>query len=126
MAFIRFESSPGELMQLDQGHFGTLSYGNTKRKLYCLSVIECYSRMLYLEFSHSMKQASLHQLLFNAFRYFGGSPEQVVVDNMLTAVTERIGSVVHFNDAFLDFLRPFKIVPYASNIRAPYEKGKVE
>lgn len=125
-AFIRFESPAGKQMQLDWGHFGTLSYGNTKRKLYCLSVVECYSRMLYLEFSHSQKQESLHQILLNAFRYFGGAPEQVVVDNMLTAVTERVGSVIHFNDAFLDFLRPFKIVPYACNVSAPYEKGKVE
>jgi len=45
---------------------------------------------------------------------------------MLTAVTERCGSVIRFNDAFLDFLRIFKIVPHACHIRAPQEKGKIE
>jgi len=34
-AYIRFESQPGEQMQFDWGHFGSLSYGATQRKLYC-------------------------------------------------------------------------------------------
>jgi transposase len=35
-AFIRFESPPGRQMQVDWGHFGSLRYGDTNRKLYCL------------------------------------------------------------------------------------------
>jgi transposase len=73
-AYIRFESEPGEQMQIDWGHFGSLSYGNTNRKLYALAVIEAYSRMLYVEFTHSQKQHSLHQGLLNAFLFFGGTP----------------------------------------------------
>jgi len=45
---------------------------------------------------------------------------------MLTAVIEREGSLIRFNEAFLEFLRPFAIVPYACNVRSPHEKGKVE
>ena len=125
-AFIRFESEPGNDFQIDWGHFGTITYGNTKRKLYALVVIESYSRMLYIEFTHSQKQEVLHGCLFNAFTYFGGTPKKIVVDNMVTAVINRMGHLIRFNDAFLDFLRPFHIRPQACNIRAPYEKGKVE
>ncbi len=32
-AFIRFESAPGEQCQVDWGHFGSIVYGNTVRKL---------------------------------------------------------------------------------------------
>jgi len=124
--YIRFETEPGQQVQIDWGHFGSLKYGKTKRKLYALAAVEGYSRMLYVEFTHSQKQSVLHQCLLNAFKFFGGTPEQIVVDNMLTAVTERQGKVVQFNGAFLDFLRPFKIVPYACNVRSPQEKGKVE
>lgn len=124
--FIRFESPPGKQMQIDWGHFGSLTYGDTARKLYALVVIESFSRMLYVHFTHSQKQAALHQGLLEAFTYFGGSPDELVVDNMATAVIERDGSLIRFNDAFLDFLRPFKIVPRACNPGAPYEKGKVE
>ena len=125
-AYSRFESEPGQQMQVDWGHFGTISYGKTKRKLYGLAVIESHSRMLYVSFTHSQKQEALHQALFDAFKYFGGSPGELVVDNMITAVTERTGSLVRFNDNFLEFLLPFGIKPVACNIRSPHEKGKIE
>lgn len=125
-SFIRFESKPGEQMQIDWGHFGSLSYGEHKRKLYALAVIESYSRRLYVEFTHSQKQESLHQGLVNAFSYFKGSPQNVLVDNMVTAVIERDRSLVRFNEVFLDFLRPFRINPVACNVRSPHEKGKIE
>jgi len=124
--FIRFESDPGSQMQIDWGHFGSLDYDGARRKLYALAVIESHSRMLYVAFTHSQRQEVLHQSLVEAFRYFGGSPKKIVVDNMLTAVTERVGAMVRFNEAFLDFLRHFSITPVACNIRAPYEKGKIE
>ena len=125
-AFIRFESPPGEQLQIDWGHFGHLQYGQTKRKLYALAVIESYSRMLYVQFTHSQKQDTLHQCLLNAFNFYGGTTNEIVVDNMLTAVIERQGSLIRFNGVFLQFLRPFKIVPVACNVAAPHEKGKIE
>jgi transposase len=125
-AFIRFESLPGEQCQVDWGHFGSIAYGDTKRKLYCLAILECHSRLLYLEFTHSQQQETLHRCLLNAFRFFKGTTKELVTDNMLTAVTERVGPIIRFNEAFLDFLRPFAIVPRACNPRSPHEKGKVE
>jgi transposase len=125
-AFIRFESSPGAQIQVDWGHFGALCYGDTKRKLYALAMTECYSRMLFVHFAHSQKQESVHQGLMNGFMFFGGSAKELVVDNMLTAVTERVGRVIGFNGAFLDFLRPLKISPRACNVSSPHEKGKIE
>lgn len=125
-AYIRFESDPGQQMQIDWGHFGSLPYGHTNRKLYALAVLEAYSRMLYVEFTHSQKQQTLHQCLLNAFLFFGGTPQHIVVDNMLTAVIERQGSIIRFNDAFLDLLRIFNITPIACNPGAPHEKGKIE
>ena len=125
-AYIRFESAPGAQMQIDWGHFGALTYGGTQRKLYALAVVEAYSRMLYVEFTHSQNQYSLHRCLLNAFLFFGGCPNEVLVDNMLTAVIERRGTMVRFNDRFLDFLRTFAVVPVACNPGAPHEKGKVE
>lgn len=124
--FIRFESKPGEQMQVDWGHFSTLDYNRARRKLYALCIVESHSRMLYVKFTHSQKQDVLHQGLYEAFAYFGGSPKELVVDNMLTAVTERVGSMVRFNDAFLKFLLPLHINPVACNIKAPHEKGKIE
>ncbi len=124
--FVRFESMPGEQFQIDWGHFGSLMYETTRRKLYALAVCEAYSRMLYVEFTHCQKQDTLHQCLLNAFSFFGGTPQTIVVDNMLTAVIERKGRVIRFNDRFLDFLKVFPITPIACNPGAPHEKGKIE
>jgi transposase len=125
-AFIRFESRPGEQFQIDWGHFGALEYGKTKRKLYCMAVIECHSRLLYLEFTHSQQQQALHRCLLNAFNFFGGTTREIVHDNMLTAVIERDGPLIRYNEAFLSFLRPFKLTPFACNPGKPHEKGKIE
>jgi transposase len=125
-AFIRFESDPGVQCQIDWGHFGSVPYGHTQRKLYCLAVIECHSRLLYLDFTHSQRQETLHRGLLGAFRFFQGTPKELVHDNMLTAVIEHQGPVVRFNDPFLEFLRPFHINPIACNVNQPQEKGKVE
>ncbi len=38
--FIRFESPEEKQFQIDWGHFGYLQYGDTRRKLYALAVIE--------------------------------------------------------------------------------------
>ena len=73
-----------------------------------------------------IRQWALHSGLLDAFTWFGGSPKQLVVDNMATAVVERLGSVVRFNDSFLDFLMHFFIEPVACNPGSPFEKGKVE
>jgi transposase len=124
--FILFQSQPGEQVQVHWGHMGTLAYGESRRKLYALAVLEGHSRMLYVFFSHSQQQESLHQGLLEAFIYFDGLPKEVLVDNMLTAVTERVGSIIRFNEAFLNFLGKFSITPRACTVRAPYEKGKVE
>lgn len=125
-AYIRFETAPAEQCQIDWGSFGTIDYGNTARKLSCLAVTEGHSRMLYLEFGHSQCQQALHRGLVNAFNFFGGTPRELVHDNMLTAVIERDGSLVRYNSAFLDFLRQLKISPRACNRASPHEKGKVE
>jgi transposase len=92
-AYLRFVSAPGKQFQVDCGHFGSLLYGKTTRKLYCLAVIEAPSRLLYGEFAHSQKQDALHQALLNAFLFFEGVCLELVVDNMATTVTEREGSL---------------------------------
>jgi transposase len=125
-AFIHFETEAGQQFQIDWGDLGCLSYGAIRRKLYCMAILECHSRMLYLELTHSQCQACVHQCLVNAFRFFGGTPKEIVTDNMLTAVLDRDGPLIRYNEAFLDFLRPFHILPRPCHVRQPQEKGKVE
>jgi transposase len=80
-AAIRFETPPGHQCQVDGGHFGALTYGNTTRKLSCLAVVEGHSRLLYLALTPSQRQETLHQCLLNAFHFFQGTPRELVHDN---------------------------------------------
>jgi transposase len=125
-AYIRFESPAGEQFQFDWGHFDSLAYGNTARKLYCMTVIECHSRMLYLEFTHSQKKEAVMRTLLNAFVFYGGTATELVHDNLPTAVVDRVGSIIRFNEDYLHFLRPFRIRPYACGIGDAAAKGKIE
>jgi transposase len=83
------------------GRFGTLDYNDTPRRLYALAVVENFSRIIYVEFTHSQKKKALHQCLLNAFLFFGGTTGQIVVGNMSATVTERQGHLIYFNGRFL-------------------------
>ena len=125
-AFLRFETQPGEQFQFDWGHFGSLAYGTTHRKLYCMTVLECHSRMLYLEFTHSQNKEAVMRTLLNAFIFFNGTSVELVHDNLKTAVIERVGDIIRFNEDYLHFLRPFHIRPYACGLGDASAKGKIE
>lgn len=125
-AYIRYESPPGMLGQVDWGYFGTLSYGAVARKLYCFVLLESHSRIMYLEFTHSMRFETFIRCHVNAFRFLGGIPRSILYDNLVTAVREHIGRFVQFNGRFLEFARHYDYLPKACNKGAPHEKGKVE
>jgi|PlaIllAssembly_1097288.scaffolds.fasta_scaffold624172_1 hypothetical protein len=46
IAYIRFESAPGEQLQTGWGHFGTLAYDGSLSKLYALAVTEGAGRLI--------------------------------------------------------------------------------
>lgn len=81
---IRFETVPGEQMQVD---WGTMRSGNTP--LYVFVAVPGYSRMLYAEFTINMRYDTLEQCHRNAFSFFGGVPQHILYDNMKTVVLQR-------------------------------------
>ena len=49
-----------------------------------------YSRMRYIEFVTDMSTNTLIRCHQNAFRYFGGYPEEILYDNMKQVVVKRL------------------------------------
>jgi transposase len=125
-AYVRIESSPGECFQIDWGHFDSLDYEGDKRKLYAFCCIECYSRRLYVEFTHSQCFETFVRCHLHAFQFMGGIPRECLYDNLATAVAEHDGRIVRFNPRFLAFARELGFYPKACNKAAGWEKGKVE
>jgi transposase len=87
-ATVRFETVPGLQAQMDWGFFEdhhVIEDGKPK-KLYCFLMILGYSRMRYIEFVTDMSTNTLIRCHQNAFRYFGGYPEEILYDNMKQVV----------------------------------------
>ena len=125
-AYVRVESSPGDCFQIDWGHFGALDYQGDRRKLYAFCCIECHSRRLYVEFTHSQCFETFVRCHIHAFQFMGGRARECLYDNLVTAVAEHDGRIVRFNPRFLAFARELDFYPRACNKAAGWEKGKVE
>ena len=82
---------------------------------------------MYLEFTVSQTCEFFLACHENAFAAFGGVVSRIMVDNLKSAVLQRlVGEAPVFNPKYLDFSRHwgFEIAP--CNIRAGNEKGRVE
>jgi len=122
-AFVRIQYTPGECFQIDWGHFDALDYQGDKRKLYAFCCVECHSRRLYVEFTHSQCFETFVRCHVNAFRFMNGVPRECLYDNLATAVSEHDGRIVQFNPRFLAFTRELRFYPKACNKAAGWEKG---
>ena len=125
-AYVRMEPSPGERFDIDWGHFGALSYNGTPRKLYAFCLVECHSRKMYLELTHSQSFETFVRCHMHAFQILGGCARELWFDNLATAVAEHDGNLVRFNPRFLAFARDYSFIPRACHVAAAWEKGKVE
>ena len=99
-AYVRMEPAPGERFDIDWGHFGALDYAGTPRKLYAFCLVECHSRKLYIEFTHSQSFETFVRCHLHAFHALGGIARELWYDNLATAVAEHDGNLVRFHPAF--------------------------
>ena len=126
-AFLKLDFAAGECAQVDWGEFGTIAVGSTRRRLSFFLMVLCYSRRMYLQFTVSQKMEFFLACHENAFAAFGGVPSRIMVDNLKSAVLQRlVGAAPVFNPKYLDFSRHwgFEIAP--CNVRSGNEKGRVE
>lgn len=119
---VRFETEPGKQMQVDWIEF-------PKDNLSAFVATMGYSRTSYVQYVTDEKINTLIQCHLNAFKYFGGVPQEGLYDNMKTVMIKRnaYGYGKHkLNPMFEDFAKHcgFKI-----KVCKPYRaktKGKVE
>ena len=126
-AFLKLDFAPGEAAQIDWGEWGTIGVGSTRRRLSFFVMVLCYSRRMYVEFTVSQQMEFFLACHENAFAAFAGVPSRLMIDNLKSAVLQRlVGQAPVFNPKYLDFSRHwgFKISP--CNVRAGQEKGRVE
>jgi transposase len=117
---------PGQAMQIDWGECGRVQVGSTTRKVSVFVAVLCYSRLLSIEFSLSQRKAEFYRCLVNALTFFGGSPRQLIFDNVKAAVLNGSGRSACFHPEFLALCGYFCLQPVACARRDPESKGVVE
>ncbi len=125
-AFLRLALLPGEQAQVDWAHFGPAGERYPGRKLSAFVMTLAYSRHLYFRFFLSMRMREFLQGFVEGFEFFGGVPRGILIDNLKSGVTERVGDVVRFNRHFLDLATHYAFEPHAAGVRRGNEKGRVE
>lgn len=129
-ATVRFETMPGQQGQVDWGFFEeyTVMEEGKEKKLYCFLMVLGYSRMRYIEFVTDMSTDTLIRCHQNAFRYFGGYPEEILYDNMKQVVIKRLLKKEDstLNRKFEDFCGFYGFKPILCRPYRGQTKGKVE
>ena len=126
-AFLTLNFQPGECLQVDWGSWGFIPIGATRRRLSFFVAVLCYSRFSYIEFTLGQSQEHFLQCHQNAFAFFGGVPQRVMVDNCKTAVLSHpLGQPAQFNPRYLDFASHYGFELRACGVRKAHEKGRVE
>lgn len=121
---VRFETAPGDQMQVDWGEF---RQGHTRLLAFVATL--GYSRYSFVEFVTDQTLVSLQQCHVNAFEWFAGVPRRVLYDNMKTVILARdaYGEGLHrFQPGFLDFTRHHGFRPQVCRPYRAQTKGKVE
>lgn len=121
---IRFETPPGQQMQVDWGAF---RLGSDRLSAFVATL--GYSRFTYGTFVENERFETLrscHELAFDAF---GGVPREVLYDNMRTVVQGRnaYGQGLHrFHPGLRDFAHHYGFMPRLCQPYRAKTKGKVE
>jgi transposase len=121
---VRFETPAGRQGQVDFAHF-RFPWGVR----HALLVVLGFSRLLWCRFYPRQDMATLMDGLEDAFRYFGGVPQELLFDQMKTVITRDLrleGGALVRNAEFLRFAGHWEFTPRACRPYRAQTKGKVE
>ncbi|NJL71350.1 MAG: IS21 family transposase [Candidatus Competibacteraceae bacterium] len=120
---VRFETPPGRQAQVDWQYAGRFPDSQGRMiSVYAFVMVLSFSRMIYVEFTTSMKLPVLIACHLRAFAFFGGWPQHLLFDNMKQV---KLNST-QWNPLFQDFLSHHHLTASTHRPYRPKTKGKVE
>ncbi len=124
---VRFHTAAGEESQVDFGYAGlTLDNNGRKRKTWFFNMRLSYSRCDYYEKVYDQKVETFIQCHINAFKYYGGVPRFVKIDNLKSAILDANFYEPIYQNLYKQFADYYKFSPVPCRVRKPQEKGKTE
>lgn len=117
---------PGEEAQVDFGYIGTINTNGKPKKAWVFVMALSYSRYMYacIVFEQSVK--TFIQCHINAFKYFGGVPETVKIDNLKAAIVEADFYEPVTQRAYASFAAHYGFWAQPCRVYTPTDKGKIE
>lgn len=125
-ATVRFETEPGQQLQSDWGTIQTTIAGAKTTVHFIVNQLG-YSRRFHAWCAPSEDAEHTYEGIIRSLEYFGGVPQEVLVDNQKAAVlAHRRDGRVTFNPRFADLASVYGFVPRACRPYRPQTKGKDE
>lgn len=126
--FDRLSFLPGEEMQVDYGEGAPTRVmgGERYRKPRLFVATLRYSRASYRCVVWKSSQQVWAELHERAFRYFGGCPQYVVLDNLKEGVVTPDLYEPDLNPVYAAALAHYRVVAHPARVRDPNRKGAVE
>lgn len=126
-ATVRFETEPGRQLQSDWSEITTAIDGAVVKVHFIVNQLG-YSRRFHFWCTEREDAEHTYEGLVRSFEYFGGVPQEVLVDNQKAAVLHpRVGDQpARFNERFLDMAGHYGFTPRACRPYRAQTKGKTE
>jgi transposase len=126
LPFRRMECAPGQELQVDFGLGAWVMENGKRRRPHLFRAVLSHSRKGYSEVVWRQTSESFLRCLENGFRYFGGVPATVVIDNLKAGVLQADWYDPELNPKLEEFARHYGTVILPTKPVMPRHKGKVE
>ncbi|WP_095983090.1 IS21 family transposase [Melittangium boletus] len=127
VATVRFETKPGQQMQVDFGE-KKVRLGGQWVKVFLLVAVLSFSRRLFVRAFLNQRGDDWREGVAAAFVHFGGVVLEVLGDNARPLVEEhdRRAGTVRFHPGWVEFCRDWDVTPKACGPYRARTKGKTE
>jgi transposase len=125
-AYMVIETLPGEEGQVDFGYIGTLSIGGKRKKAWVFVMTLSYSRYMYVKIVFDQTVKTFIKCHVESFKYFGGVPETVKIDNLKAGVIEANFYEPVVQRTYAAFAAHYGFWAHPCRVYTPTDKGKVE
>jgi hypothetical protein len=123
---VRFETKPGQQMQSDWGEKVVQIGGQAVKVRFIVNELG-YSRRFHFWCTDSLDAEHTYEGIVRSLEYFGGVPEEVLVDNQKSVVLQPSNQgQPRFNECFLDLADQYGFTPRACRPYRARTKGKDE
>jgi len=125
---VRVETPPGEEAQVDFGFAGRMVDPETGelRKTWVFVMTLSWSRHQYVEFVFDQKVGTWLRLHRNAFAFFRGVPERIVIDNLKAGIIRACWHEPLAQQSYRECAEHYGFLISPCRPRTPRHKGKVE